>query len=127
MAGIRSFLSSPRHTGNRHEQMACQFLREQGLQLVQANYLCKLGKIDLIMTESEQFLVFIEVRHRRRNFHGSALACIDYRKQRKIRLTAAHFLLSAPQLSHYARRFHVISSGWASGKTNFEWIRAAFV
>lgn len=81
------------------------------------------------MTESGQFLVFVEVRFRRQNKFGGAIASVTYRKQRKIRLAASHFLTASPQLAHLACRFDVVgvSPTPGSGSMHYEWIRNAFM
>lgn len=118
-----------RLTGTRQEQRACLYLQHQGLVLLQSNYLCKLGEIDLIMTEASQFLIFVEVRYRRQHAFGDAVATVDHRKQRKIRLAAAHFLTTHPRLSHFACRFDVVGVSLSNcqGEMHFDWIRDAFM
>ncbi|WP_292746923.1 YraN family protein, partial [Methylophaga sp. UBA3191] len=51
-------------SGKQAEQLACNYLEKQGLKLVQRNFYCRRGEIDLIMQDG-QTLVFIEVRYRR--------------------------------------------------------------
>lgn len=121
--------SFTRRTGTRQEQRACRYLQQQGLVLLQSNYLCKLGEIDLIMSEAGQFLVFVEVRYRRQHTFGDAVATIDHRKQRKIRLTAAHFLATHPGLARFPCRFDVVgvSLNTQPGEMRFDWIRNAFM
>jgi len=49
--------------------MACQFLEKQGLILVEKNYRCYQGEIDLIMKANKN-IVFVEVRSRSRSDYG---------------------------------------------------------
>ena len=57
--------SFKRQTGNQAENLALIYLQENGLQLIEQNYLTKMGEIDIIMLDkSEQTLVFVEVRYR---------------------------------------------------------------
>lgn len=129
MASEQSNRIFTRQTGSKQEQLASRYLQSQGLALLRANYYCKMGEIDLIMTESGQFLVFVEVRYRRQQNYGDAIASVNFRKQRKIRLTAAHFLAAYPHLAHFACRFDVVgvSPAGRSGTMHFEWIRNAFM
>ena len=64
-------------TGQFYEQQALVFLQQQGLQLVQQNYSCRFGEIDLVMRE-QQTLVFVEVKFRRSNQFGGAAACLRH-------------------------------------------------
>ena len=83
--------SSKRETGDIHEQDAANYLQSRGLKLLASNHSSRHGEIDLIMQDQET-LVFIEVRYRRnRNFGGAAIS-VTPKKQRKIALTALHYL-----------------------------------
>ncbi|UTW49232.1 YraN family protein [Bacterioplanoides sp. SCSIO 12839] len=112
-----------RHYGEDIEQLAQQWLIQQGLQPLESNYGIKAGEIDLIM-QHDQVLVFIEVRYRADNQHGSGAETITYQKQRKLRKTAEHYLQKNFGNTPPDCRFDVIS---ATGKpVVFEWIQNAF-
>ncbi|MFP4079254.1 MAG: YraN family protein [Ectothiorhodospira sp.] len=80
-----------RAQGDRAEARARAHLESRGLRFLHAQYRCKAGEIDLVM-EDREVLVFVEVRQRRSNRFGGALASIDARKQRRILAAAAHYL-----------------------------------
>ena len=63
------------------------------MKLIQRNYRCPLGEIDLIMRD-RHCLVFVEVRYRRQSRFGGALESIDTHKQTKLRRAALHYLNS---------------------------------
>lgn len=77
--------------GERAEQLAQDYLTQQGLSLVEKNFRCKLGEIDLIMQHLNT-LVFIEVRYRKSNAFGGAAASITPAKQQKVRRAASYYL-----------------------------------
>ncbi|MCW8994842.1 MAG: YraN family protein [Psychromonas sp.] len=77
--------------GVKSEKQALAYLQKQGLTLICQNYYCRFGEIDLIMYDQDT-LVFIEVRYRKNNDFGGALASITKRKQDKIIKTAKHYL-----------------------------------
>lgn len=77
--------------GAEAEKAALRYLQTQGLTLLQQNYYCRFGEIDLVMLDQDT-LVFIEVRYRENEDFGGALASIDQAKQRKIIKTARHYL-----------------------------------
>lgn len=83
--------------GAQAEQLAAQFLRQQGLKLLQTNYRCRFGEIDLICQQNE-VLVFVEVRLRSNAAFGGAAASIDTRKQAKLVRTAQHYLAKLPRI-----------------------------
>ena len=61
------------HQGDLAEYEAKNYLISQGLLLLEKNYACKLGEIDLIM-EDKGCIVFVEVRFRKSNAFGGAAA-----------------------------------------------------
>ena len=65
------------------EEAACQWLQSQGYQLIERNWRCRLGEIDLIMKDG-QTMVFVEVRVRNNQGFGSGLDTIGPAKQRKL-------------------------------------------
>ena len=83
--------------GTQAEQLAAQYLKQQGLKLLQQNYRCKSGEIDLILQEGDTH-VFVEVRLRSSEKFGGAAASIDNRKQSKILRTAQHYLSTLPRI-----------------------------
>lgn len=78
-------------TGAAGEERALDYLTEQGLRLVERNFLCKVGEIDLVMREGA-VLVFVEVRARADNRHGGAAASITHAKQRRLVRAAQLYL-----------------------------------
>ena len=90
------------------EANARQYLEQQGLIFVAANWRCKLGEIDLIMRdEAAQALVFVEVRTRRPTLYGEGSDTVAAQKQRKLINTARYY----QQRMHYWDdiRFDVVS------------------
>lgn len=106
--------------GDIAEQLACDYLQQQGLQLKQRNFSCRYGEIDLIMQHNE-LLVFVEVRYRRNEMYGGALESVDYRKQRRIINSAQYYLQRNPIDAPV--RFDVIA---VSANHQIDWIIDAF-
>jgi putative endonuclease len=73
------------------EGLAARFLAARGLVIVQRNYRCRGGEIDLIVRDGE-VLVFVEVRLRRNQAFGTAAESITAAKRRRLRLAARHYL-----------------------------------
>ena len=78
-----------RELGRLIEDRALEMLAAAGLQLLQRNYRCRLGEIDLIMREGRT-IVFVEVRHRSCKAFGGAAASVGAGKQRRLRRTRPH-------------------------------------
>ena len=106
--------------GESAEDQAHKFLINKGLKPVCRNYRCKLGELDLIMTDN-QTLVIIEVRFRKTDQYGSALESVTRAKQSRI-IAATHIYLSS-QKTDRPVRFDVIA---ISGNGNVDWVQNAF-
>ncbi|MCE5180779.1 MAG: YraN family protein [Betaproteobacteria bacterium] len=113
---------SPGNRGAEAEQLAAKFLQRQGLRLVETNYRCRFGEIDLICRDRD-VLVFVEVRLREGEAFGGAAASITERKQHKIVLAARHYLQRQTALP--ACRFDVVLLRGLRDN-DIEWIRNAF-
>ena len=113
-----------RTQGKRAEQLAKTWLQARGLVLVQANYHCRMGELDLVMREADT-LVFVEVRLRRSTAYGSAAESVTRSKQDKLRQAALHFIASRPDLASLAVRFDVIALSGMRIEDSC-WIRNAF-
>lgn len=109
-------------SGAHAEQLAAEFLRRKGLKLLQRNYRCRFGEIDLILQDGDA-LVFAEVRLRSRGDFGGAASSINAAKQGKLVRTAQHYLAT---LTHTPPcRFDAVLLQAADG-SDIEWIRDAF-
>ena len=111
--------------GAQAEAAACAYLQRHGLQLVERNYRCVHGEIDLIMRE-QQTLVFVEVRFRTGTRFGGAAASVDARKQARLTATALHYLQRHPGAHRQPCRFDVVALTAGIGAEAIEWIRSAF-
>lgn len=109
--------------GHAVEKQAKIYLCAKGLILVESNYNCLWGEIDLIMRDKE-YLVFIEVRARKSATYGNAVESITKNKKEKIIKTALHYMIKKHLLEKYPTRFDVIA---VQGENdNMEWIKDAF-
>lgn len=111
--------------GTRAEATACAYLQRRGLQLVERNYRCAHGEIDLVMRERET-LVFVEVRYRTGAGFGGAAASVDARKQARLTATALHYLQRHPGARKRECRFDVVAVAPGACEDAVEWIQAAF-
>ena len=104
------------------EQLAAQYLKRNGLKLLQANYRCRFGEIDLILQDGDTH-VFVEVRLRSSSAFGGAAASIDSRKQAKLVRTARHYLSTLQRIPPC--RFDAILMK-SKDMSNIEWVKNAF-
>ena len=111
-------------TGNHAEQLACQFLKKNGLKLLEQNFSCRFGEIDLVMRQ-DQTLVFVEVRSRQQNNPVDAITSIDHNKQGKLLRTAEFYLQKQKVHTSIPARFDVVAITWANSKNKIDWIQNA--
>ena len=88
---VRSKRTPRQQAGAAGEERALAHLQRHGLVLIEQNFLCKVGEIDLIMRE-RQTIVFVEVRTRADARYGSAADSVSPAKQRRLLLTAQRYL-----------------------------------
>ena len=62
-----------RQVGTQYESMAVQYLTEAGYHILERNFRCRTGEIDIIAKDGA-YLVFVEVKYRASAACGSALA-----------------------------------------------------
>ena len=53
-----------RALGSEKERAAAVFLEQQGYRILQMNYRCRIGEVDLVARHGE-YLVFVEVKYRK--------------------------------------------------------------
>ena len=108
-------------SGDLAEDAAAEFLKARGLKLIERNYRCRFGEIDLVMSDGRT-LVFVEVRYRRSDAFGGAVESITEGKRRKLLQAARHYMASSRDFP--ACRFDaVLLSG---DKKELQWLENAF-
>ena len=80
-----------RDTGILGEKLAQDFLRKQGYLILETNYRCSEGEVDIIANHGE-FLIFVEVRTKRSFQQGSPEESITPAKMERLRTVTAHYL-----------------------------------
>ena len=120
-------MSDPRHRrGARGEQTAVEFLQRSGYRVVDRNFSCRAGEIDVIAEDKDGVLCFIEVRTRRQGAMVSGAQSVTLRKRQRI-VRAAQFYCLRRQISDRAMRFDVVSvAASAQGEAVVDLIRNAF-
>lgn len=115
------------HGGEKFEARAARFLEQAGLQVLERNFSCKLGEIDIICSAGSQ-LVFVEVRRRSNPHFASAAASVTRGKQRRLLRTAQFYLQRRGWSNSRPCRFDVIafSPSTTAGKDGIQWLQNAF-
>lgn len=81
-----------RSIGKEYEQKAVAYLKLQGYRIIETNFQCRTGEIDII-AKQDRYLIFIEVKYRINSSRGLPHEAIDIRKMKKISKTAQYYML----------------------------------
>ncbi len=73
------------------EVIASRYLRRHGYDLLEANYSCRLGEIDLIVAD-KKYICFVEVKTRSENMMSAPADAVDFFKRNKIIASSQLFL-----------------------------------
>ncbi len=122
--------STPAGLGRAAEDHVLTVLQGERYRLLERNYRCAGGEIDLVMVTGPPGdtaeVVFVEVRYRRRDDFGDGGESVDRHKQRRLRLAAERWLQDNHDFPFRYCRFDVISVTGNPPAFEIEWIVDAF-
>lgn len=95
------------NTGKKGEEIAAAFLKKNGYRIIEANFRCPLGEIDIVAREKSE-LVFIEVKTRKSRELGYPEQAVGARKQRKMSQLALWYL-QEKKIADSPARFDVMA------------------
>ena len=110
--------------GNKGEEVALRYLKKKGYRIIEQNYVCKMGEMDIIAKEKDT-LVFIEVKTRRSMDFGPPQLAVTPFKQRQMSKVALCFL-KEKKLENVKARFDVVAILLTPRGEEIELIRDAF-
>ena len=114
----RKVCMNTRKIGAFYEEAACEYLQKQGVLIMERNFRCRQGEVDIIGRD-KNCVIFFEVKYRRSEEFG-ALYAVPYTKQKKICRCADYYMMTHPWI--YQIRYDVIG---ITG-TRIEWVKNAF-
>ncbi|HEX9851998.1 MAG TPA: YraN family protein [Woeseiaceae bacterium] len=118
--------SNQQSVARQTEQLALEHLQRNGLDLLERNFRCRHGEIDLIMRD-QATLVFVEVRFRKYSQYASAVASVDAHKQRRLCRAGSHYLRTHPHHCNTPVRFDVVAfDGPTQRDFTLQWLQDAF-
>ena len=97
-----------RLVGKIYEEKAKEYLIENNYEIVDTNYECNIGEIDII-AKNDGYLCFIEVKYREANSLAKGLYAVNKQKQKTIYKVAQVYLLSNKMKLDTPCRFDVVS------------------
>ena len=110
--------------GKEGERVAERYLQKKGYKLVERNYRCLGGELDLIVLD-RRVIVFVEVKTRTGSGFGTPFEAVEARKQQRM-IRAAQFFLAEKGLQQRDARFDVVGVSWPGREPVIEHIENAF-
>lgn len=109
--------------GRRGEDLAVEFLTEEGYEILERNWCFKHIEVDIIARDRDE-LVIVEVKARSGNSYGEPYTAVDFRKQRSLIFAAERYIFGNNLDVNV--RFDIISIISDQGRTVLEHIKEAF-
>ena len=103
----KKLLAEPKLLGQWGERKCERFLKRKGMKTVVRNFSCNAGEIDLIMSDADSGLVFVEVKSRADEKFSAAEASITPDKRAKLIRTARYFIQTR-DIENIPMRFDVV-------------------
>ena len=88
--------------GSDGEKEATEYLIKNGYKIIERNFFCKRGEIDIIAKDGDT-IVFIEVKTRKSIKYGTPAEAVDEIKQKHIYKAAEYYLYSRNLEKEYVR------------------------
>ncbi len=111
--------------GKRGEELARNFFKKQAFNIVDHNFRCRYGEIDLILRKDRSFH-FVEVKYRRSLEYGLPQESVIKRKQHKIHRAALCWLKKRHLAMDSEIHFDVLAISQDDKGTKYEYIADAF-
>lgn len=114
-----------RTVGGSTESLACEYLKSRGAAVIESNYRCRSGEVDIIARDGV-YLCFVEVKFRNNCRFGEPEEAVDLRKRRHICKVSKVYLYSKYKSFDIPIRYDVIAISPENGILTFKWIKNAF-
>jgi len=115
--------TNSRSAGKKGEDLACKFLKKDKYKILEKNFSCRQGEIDIIAEDRKRVLCFVEVKARSREDFGLPVEAVTHRKQKKL-LATAFIYLENKNIQSRDMRFDIVSVDLTSEEINI--IKNAF-
>lgn len=97
-------------TGSQGENLACEYLKKQGYEIIERNFRIRGGEIDIV-AQDEEYLVFVEVKTRYSHEYGLPIESITPWKVKHLLKTA---------------KFYLLKIGWGNGPYRLDFVSVDF-
>ena len=107
------------------EEVARRYLEGEAYTVLETNYTCRRGEVDLIAREGN-VIVFVEVKQRQNTLYGAPAEAISASKIAKLRHTALHYLIETHGRDDLPLRFDAVLIVGTEARHSLEHLKAAF-
>ncbi|PKN17125.1 MAG: YraN family protein [Deltaproteobacteria bacterium HGW-Deltaproteobacteria-6] len=111
-------------TGKKGENLAADFLKKSGYKIVEVNYRCPIGEIDIVARDQKE-MVFVEVKARKSSALGYPEEAVGIKKQKKMS-QLARWYLQEKKINDTDARFDVVAILMLPSGNDIRLIRNAF-
>lgn len=94
--------------GKLGEDLACNYLLQKKNEILERNYHCRFGEVDIIARDVNKCLIFFEVKTRTNRKYGPGFEAVDYYKQQKL-IKTVYFYLNEKKIKSDNFRIDVLS------------------
>lgn len=116
--------STRSEVGRKGERLALSHLKRLGYRIVELNYRCPLGEVDIVAREGDT-LVFVEVKTRRDRSYGLPRDAVGFQKRFQLSKVAQYFL-KVKRAEHMSARFDVMEVKIEKDGPRIELLKNAF-
>lgn len=95
-------MDNRKNIGNLGENLVAKYLEDLGYKIIERNFNCKLGEIDIIAQDKNE-IVFVEVKTRRMLSYGDPAESVNIPKQKHIYRAGEYYLLINNKLDNFTR------------------------
>lgn len=103
--------------GKLGEDRARKYLIQNGYKILESNYFCRFGEIDIIAMD-KNCLVFVEVKTRTNDKYGNPENAVNYWKKKHMELTARNYI-DHKRMGNFIARFDVVEVFMKNADNNF--------
>jgi putative endonuclease len=101
-------LKNSKSAGKKGEDLACKFLKKDKYKILEKNFRCRQGEIDIIAEDRKGVLCFVEVKARSTEDFGLPIETVTHFKQKRL-LATAFIYLESKKIKSKDMRFDIVS------------------
>jgi len=102
-------MRNKRRIGEEKEKLAVQYLVQKGYQILEQNFYCRQGELDIIARSKDGTVVFVEVKYRVNANYGYPSEAVNFQKRQRIAKAAQVYLYQSRLSLDIRCRYDVIS------------------